>query len=36
MIGVFPRVGRETGVPTPVMRLAYAVLKPRNLQAQRG
>jgi 2-dehydropantoate 2-reductase len=36
MIGVVPRLGRETGVPTPVMRLAYAVLKPGNLQAQRG
>ncbi len=36
MIGVVPRLGRESGVPTPVMRLAYAVLKPGNLQAQRG
>ena len=34
MIGVVPRLGRETGVPTPVMRLAYAVLKPGNLKAQ--
>ena len=34
MIGVVPRLGRETGVSTPVMRLAYAVLKPGNLKAQ--
>jgi 2-dehydropantoate 2-reductase len=32
MIGVVPRLGRQTGVPTPVMRLAYAVLKPGNLK----
>jgi 2-dehydropantoate 2-reductase len=36
MIGVVPRLGGETGVPTPVMKLAYAVLKPGNLKAQRG
>ena len=34
MLGVVPRLGRETGVATPVMRLAYAVLKPGNLTAQ--
>jgi 2-dehydropantoate 2-reductase len=34
MIGVVPRLGRQTGVPTPIMRLAYAVLKPGNLKAQ--
>ena len=34
MLGVVPRLGRETGVSTPVMRLAYAVLKPGNLTAQ--
>ena len=32
MIGVVPRLGRQTGVSTPVMRLAYAVLKPGNLK----
>ncbi len=34
MIGVVPRLGRQAGVPTPVLRLAYAVLKPANLKAQ--
>ena len=34
MIGVVPRLGRQTGISTPVMRLAYAVLKPGNLKAQ--
>lgn len=34
MIGVVPRLGRQTGVSTPVMRLAYAVLKPGNLKVQ--
>ena len=34
MIGVVVRLGAELGVPTPVMRLAYAVLKPGNLTAQ--
>ena len=34
MIGVVPRLGRQTGVATPVMRLAYAVLKPGNLKVQ--
>lgn len=33
MIGVVPRLGRQTGVSTPVLRLAYAVLKPGNLTA---
>ena len=36
MIGVVPRLGRQAGVSTPVMRLAYAVLKPGNLKAQGG
>ncbi len=34
MIGVVVRLGEQLGVPTPVMRLAYAVLKPRELAAQ--
>ncbi|MHB8066744.1 MAG: 2-dehydropantoate 2-reductase [Desulfobaccales bacterium] len=34
MIGVVPRLGRQTGVSTPVMKLAYAVLKPGNLKAE--
>ncbi len=34
MIGVVPQLGRQAGVATPVMRLAYAVLKPGNLLAQ--
>jgi 2-dehydropantoate 2-reductase len=34
MIGVVPRLGKETGISTPVMRLAYAVLKPGYLKAQ--
>ncbi len=34
MIGVVPRLGKQTGVSTPVMGLAYAVLKPGNLKAQ--
>lgn len=33
MIGVVPQLGRQAGVSTPVMRLAYAVLKPGNLKA---
>jgi 2-dehydropantoate 2-reductase len=32
MIGIVPRLGRQTGIATPVMRLAYAVLKPGNLK----
>jgi 2-dehydropantoate 2-reductase len=34
MIGVVPRLGKQSGVSTPVMRLAYAVLQPGNLKAQ--
>ncbi len=34
MIGVVPRLGRQAGVSTPVLRLAYAVLKPGNLKVQ--
>jgi 2-dehydropantoate 2-reductase len=34
LIGVVPRLGRQHGVPTPVMGLAYAVLRPADLQAQ--
>ena len=34
MIGVVPRLGQQAGVSTPVMRLAYAALKPGNLKAQ--
>ena len=34
MLGVVPRLGKQTGVPTPVLRLAYAVLKPGNLKVQ--
>ncbi len=33
MVGVVVRLGVELGVPTPVMRLAYAVLKPGQLKA---
>jgi 2-dehydropantoate 2-reductase len=33
MIGVVVRMGTELGVPTPVMRFAYAMLKPGYLQA---
>jgi 2-dehydropantoate 2-reductase len=33
LIGVVVRLGRERGVPTPVMRLAYALLKPAHLRA---
>ena len=33
LIGVVPRLGRQSGVSTPVLRLAYAVLKPGNLKA---
>ena len=33
MIGVVVRLGKERGVPTPVMRLAYALLKPAHLRA---
>jgi 2-dehydropantoate 2-reductase len=34
MIGVVVRSGKELGVPTPVMRLAYALLKPAHLKAE--
>lgn len=34
MIGVVVQLGVELGVPTPVMRLAYAMLKPRELAIQ--
>lgn len=34
MIGVVVRLGRELGTPTPVMSLAYSVLKPAELKAQ--
>jgi 2-dehydropantoate 2-reductase len=33
LIGVVVRLGKEHGVPTPVMRLAYALLKPAQLKA---
>ncbi len=33
LIGVVVLLGRERGVPTPVMRLAYALLKPAHLKA---
>ena len=33
MLGVVVRLGAELGVPTPVMRLAYAMLKPGQLKA---
>jgi 2-dehydropantoate 2-reductase len=35
LIGVVVRLGAAAEVPTPVMRLAYAMLKPGLLQAQR-
>jgi len=35
LIGVVVRLGKERGVPTPVMRLAYALLKPAHLKASR-
>jgi 2-dehydropantoate 2-reductase len=34
MIGIVARLGQQNGVPTPVMRLAYAMLKPADLKAQ--
>jgi 2-dehydropantoate 2-reductase len=34
MIGVVVRLGTELGVSTPVMRIAYAVLKPGELKAR--
>jgi len=33
LIGVVVRLGRAHGVPTPVMGLAYALLKPAHLKA---
>jgi len=33
LIGVVVRLGNERGVATPVMRLAYALLKPAHLKA---
>jgi 2-dehydropantoate 2-reductase len=34
MIGIVVRFGAKYGVPTPVMRLAYAALKPGELKAR--
>jgi len=34
MIGLVVRMGAELDVPTPVMRFAYAILKPGELKAQ--
>jgi 2-dehydropantoate 2-reductase len=34
MIGIVVRLGAELGVSTPVMRIAYAVLKPGELKAR--
>jgi 2-dehydropantoate 2-reductase len=34
LIGIVPRLGRQHRVPTPVMRLAYAMLKPADLKAR--
>lgn len=34
MIGIVVRLGKEMGVPTPVMRIAYAALKPGELKAR--
>ena len=34
MLGVVVRLGQELGVPTPVMRTAYALLKPSELKAR--
>jgi 2-dehydropantoate 2-reductase len=34
MIGVVVRMGNQHGVPTPVMRLAYALLKPAHLKGK--
>lgn len=36
MIGVVPILGKENKVSTPVMRLAYAVLKPGYLKARKA
>ena len=34
LIGIVSRLGRQKGVSTPVMELAYAMLKPGDLKAQ--
>jgi len=34
LIGIVARLGEQNGVSTPVMRLAYAMLKPGDLKAQ--
>jgi 2-dehydropantoate 2-reductase len=34
MIGIVSRLGQQHGVPTPVMRLAYAMLQPADLKAR--
>ena len=34
MVGIIVRLGMELGVSTPVMRLAYAILKPGQLKAK--
>jgi 2-dehydropantoate 2-reductase len=34
MIGIVVRLGAELGVPTPVMHIAYAVLKPGEVKAR--
>jgi len=36
MIGVVVRMGAQYNVPTPVMRFAYAMLKPGDLKAQQN
>ncbi len=36
MIGVVVRLGAELNVPTPIMALTYAALKPGDLKASRG
>jgi 2-dehydropantoate 2-reductase len=33
LIGIVARLGRQTRVPTPVMSLAYGMLKPGDLKA---
>jgi 2-dehydropantoate 2-reductase len=36
LIGVVVRLGNQHGVPTPVMGLAYALLKPAHLRSAKG
>ncbi len=36
LVGIVARMGEKYGVPTPVMGLAYAMLKPAALKASRG